>query len=138
MSTQRRHGPGWVAIGDAAGLVNPMNGEGIDYAYETGRLASGYIADAIAGNAGALRGYSAAIDDIYSDYLRVARRFAMVIGYPAVIRRLTHIGMRSRPLMEWAFKVMANLLEPEEKGLTERIYGAVESIVRVTPDPLIK
>jgi hypothetical protein len=62
----------------------------------------------------------------------------MVIGYPAVIRRLTHLGMRSRPLMEWAFKVMANLLEPEEKGLTERIYGTIESIVRITPDPLIK
>ncbi|MGY9072141.1 MAG: NAD(P)/FAD-dependent oxidoreductase, partial [Acidimicrobiales bacterium] len=36
MSAQKRHGPGWVAIGDAAGLVNPMNGEGIDYGLETG------------------------------------------------------------------------------------------------------
>ena len=138
MSVGPRFGRNWVAVGDSIGAVNPFNGEGIDYAYETARLASGYVADAIAGNPGALRGYSAAIDDIYSDYLRVARRFAMVIGYPAVIRRLTHLGMQSRPLMEWAFKVMANLLEPEEKGLTERIYGAVESIVKVTPDPLIK
>jgi geranylgeranyl reductase family protein len=138
MSVGPRFGRNWLAVGDSIGAVNPFNGEGIDYAYETARLASGYVADAIAGNPGALRGYSAAIDEIYSDYLRVARRFAMVIGYPAVIRRLTHLGMQSRPLMEWAFKVMANLLEPEEKGLTERIYGAVESIVKVTPDPLIK
>ena len=29
MSAVRRQGPGWVAVGDAAGLVNPMNGEGI-------------------------------------------------------------------------------------------------------------
>lgn len=135
MSVGPRFGRNWVAVGDSIGAVNPFNGEGIDYAYETSRLASGYVADAVAGNAGALRGYSAAIDDIYSDYLRVARRFAMVIGYPAVIRRLTHLGMQSRPLMEWAFKVMANLLEPEDKGLTERVYGAVESIVKVTPDP---
>ena len=35
MSTQRRHGRGWVAVGDAAGLVNPMNGEGIDYGLES-------------------------------------------------------------------------------------------------------
>ncbi len=40
MSTTRRHGAGWVAIGDAAGLVNPMNGEGIDYGLESGMLAA--------------------------------------------------------------------------------------------------
>ena len=39
MSAVRRHGPGWVAIGDAAGFVNPMNGEGIDYGLESGMLA---------------------------------------------------------------------------------------------------
>jgi flavin-dependent dehydrogenase len=126
-------------VGDSIGAVNPFNGEGIDYAYETSRLAAPYIADAIAtGNPAVLQGYSQRLDDIYADYQRVARRFAIVIGHPAVIRRLTHLGMRSRPLMEWALKVMANLLEPEERGLSERIYGAVERIVKVTPDPLIK
>ncbi len=39
MSCVRRHGPGWLAIGDAAGFVNPMNGEGIDYGLESGMLA---------------------------------------------------------------------------------------------------
>ena len=29
-------GPSYLVIGDAAGSVNPFNGEGIDYAYETG------------------------------------------------------------------------------------------------------
>jgi hypothetical protein len=33
---------------------------------------------------------------------------------------------------------MANLLEPEERGLSERVYGTIERIVKVTPDPLIK
>ena len=32
-------GPNWMLIGDAAGCVNPLNGEGIDYGLETGRLA---------------------------------------------------------------------------------------------------
>ena len=139
LSVGPRFGRNWVAVGDSIGAVNPFNGEGIDYAYETARLASGYVADAIAtGNPAILQGYSQGLDDIYADYQRVARRFAIVIGHPAIIRRLTHIGMRSRPLMEWALKVMANLLEPEEKGLTERVYGAVERIVKITPDPLIK
>ena len=29
-------GPNWALIGDAAGCVNPLNGEGIDYGLETG------------------------------------------------------------------------------------------------------
>ena len=46
MTAVKRHGPGWVAIGDAAGLVNPMNGEGIDYGLESGMLASNlFLAD---------------------------------------------------------------------------------------------
>ena len=45
MSAQRRHGPGWVAIGDAAGLINPMNGEGIDYGLESGMIASELFLD---------------------------------------------------------------------------------------------
>ena len=28
----------WALIGDAAGCVNPLNGEGIDYGLETGRV----------------------------------------------------------------------------------------------------
>ena len=32
-------GPNWMLIGDAAGCVNPLNGEGIDYGLEGGRLA---------------------------------------------------------------------------------------------------
>ena len=31
-------GPNWALIGDSAGCVNPLNGEGIDYALEGGRL----------------------------------------------------------------------------------------------------
>ena len=31
-------GPNWALVGDAAACVNPLNGEGIDYGLETGRL----------------------------------------------------------------------------------------------------
>ena len=46
MSANRRRGPGWAAVGDAAGLINPMNGEGIDYGLESGMLlADLFLAD---------------------------------------------------------------------------------------------
>jgi geranylgeranyl reductase family protein len=132
-------GPNWVAVGDAAGAVNPFNGEGIDYAYETGRMAAAVIAEAIAADdLSYLERYGRAIDDEYGDYHRVARVFAKVIGNPAVMRVLTRTGMRSRPLMEWTLKVMANLLEPEEYGMSERVYQAIEGLVKVAPASLYK
>jgi hypothetical protein len=33
---------------------------------------------------------------------------------------------------------MANLLEPEEQGIEERVYRVIERAVAVGPDPLIK
>lgn len=132
-------GRNWVAIGDASGAVNPFNGEGIDYAYETGRMAARHIADAIAADdLTILHRYPRQIDDEYGAYHRVARAFVIAIGNPTLMRSLTRVGIRSRPLMEWVLKVMANLLEPEEKGIEERVYRAIEKVVSVGPDPLIK
>ncbi|HZJ48468.1 MAG TPA: FAD-dependent oxidoreductase, partial [Acidimicrobiia bacterium] len=123
-------GKNWVLVGDAAGAVNPFNGEGIDYAYETGRLASGFVADALAtGDPGTLAGYNEALIDEYAAYHRVARIFVSAIGNPSVMRTLTTVGLRSRPLMEWVLKVMANLLEPEERGMSEKVYQAIERAV---------
>ena len=39
-------GRNWALIGDAAACVNPLNGEGIDYGLETGRLVAEMLADA--------------------------------------------------------------------------------------------
>jgi len=139
LSVGPRVGPNWVSIGDAAGMVNPFNGEGIDYAYETGRMAARHVAEALAsGEARHLDAYEAELQAEYSDYNRVARMFALAVGRPAVMRTLTRTGLRSRPLMEWTLKVMANLLEPEERGMSERVYGIIERLVKIGPDPLIK
>ena len=41
-------GPTWIVVGDAAGSINPFNGEGIDYAYETGRMAAELLDETLA------------------------------------------------------------------------------------------
>ena len=128
-------GPNWLVVGDAAGAVNPFNGEGIDYAYETGRLAAGLIAEAAArSNDAVLTRYPGMLEEEYGLYFKVANLFARVIGNPALIRELTRVGMRSKPLMEWALRVMANLLRDEERGAAEAAYGAIAAVVRLVPD----
>jgi flavin-dependent dehydrogenase len=130
-------GPTWVVIGDAAATVNPFNGEGIDYAYETGRMAAGLLRDAIVSRDGmALQRYPHLLEEEYGLYFKVARAFAHVIGNPALMRELTRVGMQSRTLMEWVLRIMANLLRPEELGPAEAAYRAVAAIAKLVPEPL--
>lgn len=122
-------GPTHVVVGDAAGLINPFNGEGIAYAYETGRMASDAVDAALRANDGrALQEYERSLADAYDLYFRVARVFVKAIGNPAVMRELTRVGMRSRTLMEWVLRIMANLLRPDELGPAEAAYRAAARI----------
>ena len=135
-SISPKSGPTFLVVGDAAGTVNPFNGEGIDYAYETGRLAADVLHLALSTNdATALATYEPALDDRYLLYFKVARLFSRIIGQPAAMRELTRVGMHSRTLMEWALAIMSNMLRPDESGPAEKAYAAIESIVRRLPEP---
>ena len=130
-----KSGPTYLVVGDAAGSVNPFNGEGIDYAYETARIAAGVLADAIHNNdPAALQRYQSLLDDEYGQYFKVARLFARIIGRPVLMRELSRVGMQSRTLMEWVLRIMANLLRPDEIGPAEAAYKAAAAIVRLAPN----
>ncbi|GMQ98255.1 MAG: geranylgeranyl reductase family protein [Acidimicrobiia bacterium] len=131
LSVGPKVGRNWLLVGDASGAVNPFNGEGIDYAYETGRMAATHVAAFVAGDEFALARYATDLEETYGDYHRVARVFVKAIGNPAIMRSLTTVGLRSRPLMEWTLKVMANLLDPDEEKMTEHIYNAIERTVNL-------
>ncbi len=129
-------GPTWIVVGDAAGTINPFNGEGIDYAYETGRMAADLVSEALATGSGlALSRYPRLLEEEYGLYFKVARLFAKVIGNPPVLTQLTRVGMQSRTLMEWVLRIMANLLRDDEVGPAEAAYRAAAAIVRVVPEP---
>ena len=131
-----RVGPTFVVAGDAAGFVNPFNGEGISVAYETGRLAADAVDLALATGSGlALQSYETRLAEVYGLYFKVARAFVRAIGNPAVMRELTRVGMHSRTLMEWVLRIMANLLRPEELGPAEAAYRAVAALVWAAPEP---
>lgn len=127
-------GPNWITIGDAAGAINPWNGEGISYAYETGRMAAEQVAKALeARDMEHLQGYALRLEQEYGLYYKMARIFVKLIGNPPVMRSLAHVGLRNRPLMEWTLKVMANLLDEDEKGVGEAAYAALATMVRPLP-----
>jgi geranylgeranyl reductase family protein len=129
-----RVGPTWLVTGDAAGSINPFNGEGIAYAYETGRLAAQWVGEALtSGNGLALQQYEVDLRATYGLYYKVAQAFVRIIGRPELMRLLVSTGMHSRTLMEWVLRIMANLIRPDELGPAEAAYKAVAAIARLAP-----
>ena len=77
--------------------------------------------------------YDRRLQDTYGLYYKVARAFVKIIGRPELMRALVGTGMRSRTLMDWVLRIMANLLRPDELGPAEAAYRAVAAIARLTP-----
>lgn len=117
MHVTERGGPGWVAVGDAAGLVNPFNGEGIDYALESGRLAAEAFATSPR-HAHVL--YRSRIEADYDEFFATARRFAWVIGRPELLRVLLGLALSTGFTMRLVLDIMANLVDEEHPGLAGR------------------
>ncbi|NND84886.1 MAG: geranylgeranyl reductase family protein [Acidimicrobiia bacterium] len=136
MTTQRRHGPGWVAIGDAAGLVNPMNGEGIDYGLESGMLAADlFLTDP--GTAPAR--YDALIGERFDGFLRTGRRFSFLIGHPWILNTGLRMAVGTQGIADITLKVMGNLVDNETPGsagfvlrAADRLLGWLDPILRRT------
>jgi menaquinone-9 beta-reductase len=130
-----RAGGNVIVAGDASGAINPFNGEGISYGYETGRLAAAALGRALTGEGTeALAGYDTALTAAYGPYYKVARAFVHLISHPEAMRLCVGLGMRSDLLMNQLLRIMANLMRPDASGPAELGYRALELISRVLPD----
>ncbi len=134
MSTQRRHGPGWVAIGDAAGLVNPMNGEGIDYGLESGMLAVQLF---VADPATAPARYDAQISERFDSFLRTGRRFSFLIGHPWILRAGLRVAVGTQATSDITLAVMGNLVDSETPGAAGRVLRIADRAL-AGADPLLR
>jgi flavin-dependent dehydrogenase len=121
---------GMLLVGDAAGAVNPFNGEGIAYAMETGALAAEFVAQALArpdgpGRERVLADYPAALGQRYGGYYTLGRIFVQLIGNPSVLRVATRYGLGRPTLMRFALKIMANLTDPRGGDALDRLINAM-------------
>ncbi|HEX2053358.1 MAG TPA: geranylgeranyl reductase family protein [Actinomycetota bacterium] len=123
LSIRKPYGNGFLCIGDAAGMINPFNGEGIDYALETGKLAAGMVSAALArGSSTELHDYQVALRDIYGGYYRLGRLFLRMISKPDLFRLMCQVGMRSETIMAFALQVLANLAEDSGGRVADRAF----------------
>ena len=126
---------GALLVGDAGGMVNPMNGEGIAYAMESGRLAAEVIAQALCEPAGPrrermLEGYPKALEAEYGGYFTLGRYFVRAIGHPSVMKLCTRHGLPHPTLMKFCLKLLANLTDPRDGDAMDRI---INGLTRIAP-----
>ncbi|HVE75115.1 MAG TPA: geranylgeranyl reductase family protein [Mycobacteriales bacterium] len=130
---QPHYSRGLLLVGDAAGAVNPFNGEGIAYAMESGSIAAEVAAQALSRAQGAARErvletYPAAMKAAYGGYFTLGRIFVQMIGNPLIMSALTRHGL-PRPLaMRFALKMMANLSEPRGGDAMDRLIAAMSKL----------
>ncbi len=99
----RLHGVRTLLVGDAAGLVDPLTGEGIYYALRSGHIAARCMVDFLRGRA-SLAAYTGTIDrEIRSDF-RIARLLAhFIYRHPALAY---HVLFRNALVCRWFAEIL--------------------------------
>ena len=118
-------GPNWMLIGDAAACVNPLNGEGIDYGLETGRLAA-----ALLGSGPYTASWPALLHEHYARGFSIARRLALLLTFPRFLPAAGPLAMRSSALMKIAVRVMGNFVTDEDEDAVARAWRGAGALSR--------
>jgi geranylgeranyl reductase family protein len=92
-----------LLVGEAAGLVNPVTGEGIDYALESGKLAAEHMIGMFAAgdfSASRLQAYDAELRAAYQRLFTLCDRLRLLYLNAPVINRAIAAGTRRRALRD--------------------------------------
>jgi menaquinone-9 beta-reductase len=124
---------GLLLAGDAGGMVNPFNGEGIAYALDSGEIAARVIAQALArpdaaGRERVLQTYPQQLKDAYGGYYTLGRVFVELIGKPSFMQFATRHGVKRRWVMQFTMKLLGNLTETRGGDAVDRLLNAVSKM----------
>jgi menaquinone-9 beta-reductase len=128
---------GLLLAGDAGGMVNPFNGEGIAYAMESGEILARTVIQALSRSRAAqtervLAGYPLALRNEYGAYYALGRQFVKLIGRPGLMNFATKHSMNRPKLMGFALKLLANLTDPRGGDASDRL---INGLTRLVPNP---
>jgi flavin-dependent dehydrogenase len=126
-------GDGWIAVGDAAGLVDPVTGEGLYYAVRSADLASKVI---LAESTQPVEDYRSMLRKEFTEELELASRLAkrLFLGrfmYADVPGRMIQFMRRSSTfcgIMEDLFAGTQNYLELKAR-LMDSLNGTLREVL---------
>lgn len=121
--------PGMLLIGDAAGLINPFNGEGIAYAMESAEVAAELTHEALVrGRPAIAQRYPSVLRERYGPYFWYGTWFARAIGRPAIMRSAVRYLLPNEAVMRFAMRVLANLTDGRKGDAQDRLIAAFERL----------
>jgi menaquinone-9 beta-reductase len=126
---------GLLLVGDAGGMANPTNGEGISYAMESAELAADVVIHALARPHGpsrerALGQYANELNDRLGRYYRFARLFAAMLEKPAFSSLVIQQMFRSPWVMKFMIRLLSNLTDEPSVDVTDHV---INTFVRTLP-----
>ncbi|SPF68825.1 Geranylgeranyl reductase family [Propionibacterium ruminifibrarum] len=127
---------GLLLVGDAGGMVNPFNGEGIDYSLEAAEMAADAICEAHSRGIGtaaaerALMGYETSVQKGFGGYYRLGMIFSRLIGNPKIMHLCTTYGLPRPVLMRFVNKLLANLTDARGGDAFDHI---INTLTRIAP-----
>ncbi|MCB2411384.1 geranylgeranyl reductase family protein [Demequina sp. TTPB684] len=126
--------PGLMLVGDAGGMVNPLTGEGIAYALESGRIAADVLVRALARRQPEeqeriLQSYPKVLNDAYGGYFALGRWCLKVVNHPTVMAAAVKHGLSRPARVRFAFTILSNLTDPHGDA-KERIFHALTQRLR--------
>ncbi|MGI8457268.1 MAG: geranylgeranyl reductase family protein [Propionibacteriaceae bacterium] len=127
---------GLLLVGDAGGMVNPFNGEGIAYAMESAEIAATAVAEAHYRGAGtasaekALASYPVQLKASLGGYYTLGRVFVKLIGNPHVMHAATKYGLPRTTLMKFTLKLLANLTDSKDGDAMDKL---INSLAKIAP-----
>jgi flavin-dependent dehydrogenase len=127
-----KQGPTFLVAGDAGGMANPFNGDGVEAALRSGRLAAEVLDEALTGNSAALQRYPIALAEAVGQFHQVGRLTARFLGRPFVLRPALRLGLRSDRVMGGVLRIAADELR-DQPGGAERAYALASTIARFAP-----
>ena len=111
-----------------------MNGEGIDYALESGTLAVKCFID---NPVTAPRSYDTQVGERFDAFLRTGRRFSFIIGHPWLLRPGLRVAVGTQSAADITLAVMGNLIDSTTPGAAGTVMRLADNALRIA-DPVLR
>ena len=120
----RRHGDGWLLIGDAAGFLDPFTGEGLHRALRSAVLATEAVEAHLAGDPTALAHYDHAMSARFRAKDAVSLLVQAFLGQPALFERAAR-ALAERPAVRETMGLVMGDLVPASRALDPRFVASL-------------
>jgi flavin-dependent dehydrogenase len=123
------HAPRTLLVGEAAGLVNPLTGEGIDYALESGQIAADHLARSTLDPAV----YGAHLHARFDRVFRFSEQVRDWYCKPPLLNLLVPLANRYPELRQMLAAIVLGEREPAGFGPLETLARLLAYLVRTRP-----